>query len=82
MPLVGPEMKAKFQERIYAGLERVFASDKDSQVNAQWMKMADAISDIALDLVTEIQTNATVVPGQTVATATGPGVTVSPGQIL
>jgi len=81
MPLVASEMKAKFQTRIHAGLARVFSSDHDSQVDAQWMKMADAISDIALDLVMEIQTNAEVVPGQAVATSGGPGATVAPGKI-
>jgi len=82
MPLVASEMKAKFQARIHDGLARVFASDTDSQVNAQWMKMADAISDIAIDLVLEIQTNAQVAPGQAVSTPAGPGATVSPGMIL
>ena len=61
MALVGPELKAKMQVRIYAGLERVFASDTDSRVKEQWMKIADAISDIALDVVTDIQDNAVVI---------------------
>jgi hypothetical protein len=86
MPLVASEMKAKFQTRIHAGLARVFSSDHDSQVDAQWMKIADAVSDIAMDIVTELTTNAEVVPGQAVATAGSPtaqvGTTVSPGKIM
>jgi hypothetical protein len=85
MPLVANEIKAKFQTRIYAGLQRVFASDTDSQVNAQWMKMADAISDIALDLFVELTVNAEVVPGIAVTTAgtavAQTGATTSPGKI-
>lgn len=85
MPLQAAEMKAKFESRIHDGLKRVFSSDTDSQADAQWAKIADAISDIAMDIVTEITTNATVVPGQQVVTAGSPtaqtGTTVSPGQI-
>ena len=87
MPLIASEMKAKFKSRIHAGLKRVFASDTDSQVDAQWTKIADAISDIAMDIVTEITTKAQVNPGQSV-TGVGGGVpgpmsgsTVSPGTI-
>jgi hypothetical protein len=87
-------MKAKFQTTIHSGLTRVFASDA-SQASGYpgvadpfWAKLADAISDIAMDIVTEMQTNAQVVPGQQVV-GTGGGVpgpvtgaTVSPGKIL
>jgi hypothetical protein len=81
MPLVADEMKAKFKTRIFAGLSREFASDTDSRVTAQWQKIADAISDIAIDIVMELQTNAEVAPGQSVSTSGGPGQTTSPGQI-
>lgn len=88
MPLIAPEMKQKFQSRIHDGLKRVFATDTDSQADAQWAKMADAISDIAMDIVTEITTNAIVVPGQQVVGVGGgipgpvTGSTVTPGQIM
>ena len=92
MALVASEMKAKFQTRIAAGLQRVFASEMASATGyaaisqAQWALLADAISDIAMDIVTEITTNAEVVPGQAVVTLGSPttqaGSTISPGKIL
>ena len=91
MPLVATEIKSKFQSRIHDGLRRVFQADVsegkeyDAVADAQWAKIADAISDIAMDLVTEIQTNAQVLPGQQVLTAGSPttqsGTTISPGKI-
>lgn len=88
MPLVAAEMKQKFQSRIHDGLKRAFGSDTDSQADAQWAKMADAISDIAMDIVTELTTNAMVLPGQQIVGVGGgipgpvSGATVTPGQIL
>ena len=85
--LVASEIKAKFESRIYAGLQRVFGSeaaqgkDYSPEAQKQWKMMADAISDIAVDLVNEIQTNATVLPGIAVVTTTGSGTTISPGTI-
>lgn len=91
MPLQGPEMKQKFQTRIHSGLARVFGSDAAAGAGYPaiadpfWTKLADAISDIAMDVVNEIQQNAEVMPGQAVVTAGGPssqaGTTVSPGKI-
>ena len=89
MPLQAATMKAKFKSRIHDGLARVFASDTDPQADPSWAKLADAISDIAMDIVTEITTNAQVIPGQAVVgtfvgVGSGPttGVTTTPGQIL
>ena len=92
MPLNSAEMKNRFKNTIYNGLKRVFAADVakgkgySAIADAQWMKMADAISDIGMDIVNEIQTKAQVVPGQQVVTAGSPsaqtGVTVSSGKIL
>jgi len=92
MPLVAPEMKAKFQSRIHAGLTRVFGSDVSAGqgyppiADPFWAKLADAISDIAMDVVDEIQQNAQVVPGQQVLTNGSPtthtGNTISPGKII
>jgi hypothetical protein len=92
MPLIAPEMKARFQNTIKAGLQRVYSSDVSQgqgytpEAQAEWAKLADAISDIAMDIVTELTTNAEVLPGQAVVTAGSPvaqaGTTVSPGKIL
>ena len=93
MPLVAAEMKAKFQSTIAAGLKRVYESDVSKGAGyepvaaASWAKMADAISDIAMDIVTELTTNAQVLPGQSVVGVGGgvpgpvSGTTVSPGKI-
>jgi len=86
-------MKAKFQSRIHDGLRRVFSADVSAGTgyepiaDAQWAKMADAISDLAIDLVNEIQQNAEVLPGIQVTTTdsngdSGTGATISPGKIL
>jgi hypothetical protein len=93
MALVGSEMKSKFQSRIHSGLARVFGSDVAAGqgypgiADPFWAKMADAISDIAMDVVNEIQQNAEVVPGQQVTgvdSVSGPvtAATASPGKIL
>jgi hypothetical protein len=91
MALVASEMKAKFQTRIQAGLSRVFSAEVAAAKGyppvaaADWMKLADAISDIAMDIVMEIQTNAEVIPGQSVVTVGTPvtqtGATITPGKI-
>jgi hypothetical protein len=75
-------MKALFQSRIEAGLSRVFSSEVSAATGyaaiskAQWALLADAISDIAIDIVSQIQTEAQVLPGQSTsdgATTTSPG---------
>jgi hypothetical protein len=87
-------MKAKFQSRIEAGLQRVFSQAASqgqgysSIAQQQWMMLADAISDIAMDVVIELTTNAEVVAGQSVVGVGGgipgpvTGTTVSPGKII
>lgn len=94
MPLQGPVLKQLMQQRIYQGLKRVFEADTSQGTNydpvadAHWMKMADAISDAAMDIVSEIQGSAQVVPGQQVVGVGGgvpgpvTGATVSPGTII
>lgn len=93
MPLIANTMKAEFQARILNGLKRVYSSDVAKgkgytpEAIAEWTKLADAISDIATDIVKELTTNAEVLPGIAVtgASATGGPVvaaTVSPGKIL
>lgn len=85
-------MKALMQARIHAGLSRVLTPTVSDGKNYPpiadefWAKLADAISDIAMDIVNEIHQNAQVVPGQQVTTNGGPttqsGQTISPGKIL
>jgi hypothetical protein len=92
MALVAPAIKSKFKDTIYAGLKREFtAAVNQGQgyppvADEFWLKLADAISDIAMDLVDEMHNNAQVQPGQAVVTAGSPaahtGTTVSPGKIL
>jgi len=78
MALNGKALKSKMSERIFQGMKRVYTEVNSTQgyspvVEAQWKKMADAISDIALDIVSDIQANAEVKPGISVATTGSPG---------
>ena len=94
MPLVPSAMKAKFQKRIHDGLKREFGSAISKGASYPpvadefWTKLANAISDIAMDVVDEMTQNAQVLPGQAVVGAGGgvpgpmSGTTVSPGKIL
>lgn len=92
MALVAPSIKAKFKDTIYSGLKREFSAAIARGENYPpiadefWLKLANAISDIAMDIVDEIHSNAQVVPGQQVATTGSPsahtGTTVSPGKII
>lgn len=90
MSLVGPAMKAKFKKTIEAGLAKNFpdvsgTAEYGGVSKEMWTKIADAISDIALDIVEEITTKAEVAPGIAVTTQGGPaaqaGQTVAPGKI-
>ena len=87
MPMQPSALKAKMKETIYNGLKSQFGSDAgkadgyDPVADANWNKMAEAISAIAADIITEITTNAQVNPG--IPTAGGPAAqaTVAPGTI-
>ena len=92
MPLVPTAIKAKFKDRIFQGLKREFSPEASKAGGYQplaedmLLRLANAISDIAIDLVEEIKTNAQVVPGQAVAgsSPSGPvvGATSAPGKII
>jgi hypothetical protein len=75
MALQSSAIKAKFKQRIYNGLKREFSgavakgSGFPPIADGVWMQLADAISDIAMDLVEEIRSNAEVLPG--IPTPTG-----------
>jgi hypothetical protein len=81
-------LKSKMKETIYNGLKAQFGGDAAQGTNytpvadAQWQKMAEAISGIAADIIMEITSNAQVLPG--IPTAGGPTnqATVAPGKIL
>jgi hypothetical protein len=94
MPLVGAAIKSKFKDTIYNGLKREFTASASKGegyagiADEFWLKLANAVSDIAMDLVDEMHSNAQVVPGQQVVGVGGAipgpmtGATVSPGKIL
>jgi len=86
MPLVGSALKAKMSERIFQGLKREFADVSATAgyspvAEEHWKKLADAISDAALDIVTDIQTNAIVMPGIPLVAGAFGGSTIGPGKI-
>lgn len=84
------KLKAKMKQSIKAGLARNFGAVSGTPGYAPvssdyWDKLADAISDIAIDVVDALQKDAEVVAGIPVATAGGPsnqaGTTTAPGKI-
>lgn len=87
MPMNPSALKNKMKSTIYNGLKSQFGNSAgkgenySSVADEQWRKMAEAISDIALDIIMEIVQNAQVMPG--IPTAGGPTnqTTVAPGRI-
>ena len=87
-------LKAKMKTSVYNGLKTQFSSaaGKGSGYSAiadeNWNKIAEAVSEIAKDIVMEIMTNASVLPGQAVVGVGGgipgpmTGSTTSPGKIV
>lgn len=87
MALNPAAMKALMTTSIEAGLARNFGDVSGTAgyagiSQAQWAKIADSISDIALVIVAQLTTVAQVAPG--IPTAGGPTsqVTVAPGKIV
>jgi len=93
MPMQPSALKSKIKQTIYNGLKSQFGSstakgDKYTPIaDENWEKLAEAISGIAMDIITEIVQNAQVMPGiQIVGVGGGvpgpvQGSTVSPGKI-
>jgi hypothetical protein len=87
MAMNAADLKSKIKDRVYNGLKAEFSADAATGVgyspiaDAQWQKLAEAISGIASDIVLEITTNAIVNPG--IPTVGGPTnqVTIAPGTI-
>jgi hypothetical protein len=83
-------LKSKLKQTILNGLKAQFAGGipggGESSAEANWTKMAEAISGIAADIVAEITSNAEVMPGITVSTVGSPaaqtGPTTAPGKIM
>lgn len=80
-------LKSKMKNTIYNGLKREFNSSASKGKNYSpvadefWKKMAEAISDIATDIVMEIVQNAQVAPGIPTAGSQTNQQTVAPGKI-
>ena len=80
-------LKAKMEDRIYNGLKAEFSSiasegkDYLPIADAQWHRIADAISGIAIDIVNEITANAQVDAGIPTAGSPVAQATVAPGKI-
>lgn len=87
MPMQPAALKSKMKETIYNGLKAQFSSSAGQGqayspiADEQWMKMAEAISGIAADIVMEIVQNAQVLPGIPTAGSPAAQVTVAPGKI-
>lgn len=77
MALNSNEMKSKFKQTILTGLRREFTGKwTPSDAEESWTKLANAISDIAADIVQEIVSKAEVIAGIPVDTK---GIANSPG---
>lgn len=91
MALSSSRMKSLFYNRIYNALQTEFspeisgAPSYNPQATVEWQKLASAISEIAADIVSELQNSAEVKPGigLTASGAAGAvsGETVEPGKI-
>lgn len=81
-------LKAKMKETIYNGLKAQFSSEASQGqaynpiADAQWQKMAESISGIAMDIVAEITQNAQVAAGIPTAGSPVAQVTVATGKII
>lgn len=100
MPLVAVKLKNKMKDTLEKSLKAKFAKEaKDNdKASEMWTKMAEAISEIAVDIVSAIQQDAEVAPGiqviinpgiptagspaAQVTTAPGNGTTTATGKIL
>ena len=84
MPLSKSKLKQEMKQRIYNGLKREFSAEVAKGqgfppiADGFWLKLADAISDAAFDIVQDIQSDAEVQPG--IPTPTG--ATTGTGKIL
>ena len=85
MSMNGATLQAAAQTRIYNSLSAIFGPtipsnatpDQITAIHQNWTNLAQAISQMALDIVSHIQTNATV--STTLASNVVSGVTVGTG---
>ena len=83
MALDAEKLKGELKERIHAALIREFPEvtavpGYAGESDKYWVKLAAAISDVAIDIVNDIQSDAEVMPG--IATS-DMAVTIAPGKI-
>jgi len=81
MPMVGAALKQQIEQALTSAFEREFGKDSSADPTAH-AKLASAISDIGLILVTYLQTNAQVAPGIPTAGSPAAQVTTAPGSLL
>ena len=87
MPLVAAKMQKDMESRLQSAFSQVFQEEiaKNPEAKKGHDKMAKAIAQIAIDIVTAITTSAQVNPGIPVTTAGSPaaqsGATTAPGTI-
>ena len=81
MPLIAPKLQAEMEIRILNGLKSAYAANgaTSKTAEADWAKLAKAISGIAMDIVLAITTEAQVLPGIVIVAS---GVGVAPGSPL
>jgi hypothetical protein len=88
MPIVAAKLKAEINTRVYNGLKAAYAKDgaTSETSDANWAKLAEAVSGIAIDICNLLLTEVQVAPGIAVTTAGPPaahsGATVSPGKLI
>lgn len=88
MAMNAQELKAKMKARIYNGLKEEFMKDVAKgkgytpEADAMWNRLAEAISGVALDIVTEIVTNGEVQAGIPTAGSPAAQATVASGKIV
>ena len=80
MPLVAPKLKKKMEATLLSAFIREFGPEAAADPTSH-KKMAAAISDVALDIVAAILTEAEVAPGIPLAGSLGGGATTGPGKI-
>lgn len=86
--LIGSKLKKTMEARLIAALTREMESELSANpaAAASHRKLAAAISDIALDIIDCLLSDAQIAPGIPVATVGGPtaqsGTTTAPGKLV
>lgn len=81
------KLKSDIKKRVYNSMKKAMqpsvsaGKGYEETANSFMMKIADAMSDMAMDIVDAITKDAEVQPGIGVSTSGGSGATTSPGKI-